>query len=390
MKFDRFINKNLNSKGKPVFLETSGAPILDPAGNLLGYLGADSNVTQRLLNEEKLRKLSLAVEQSPVSIVITNTRGDIEYVNRRFIELSGYSWDELLGNNPRVLKSGKTSPSEYKNLWDTISSGKEWKGEFFNRKKNGDYFWESSSISPILDSSGRITHYLGIKEDITEKKEAAKNMIDKIIATEERERLRYSNELHDGLGPIISTIKLYFQLLNESSDAMQRKLIIEKADTCIDEAIQSLKEISHNLSPNVVNNFGLVTGIQSFINRLKDTDVLQITFNSDIEGRLDRNVEITLYRIITEMINNTYKYAEATAIIIELKYSPQDSTVTLNYKDNGKGFDVEKAIQKGRGIGISNIYQRVNAMNGRLSLRSSPGKGVLLNVALNSSLRDIS
>lgn len=385
-KFNKFINKNINKKGDIVFLETTGAPILDQSGNVVGYLGADSNVTERILNEEKLRKLSLAVEQSPASIVITDTKGNIEYVNSRFMDLTGYSWDELCGNNPRVLKSGKTNASEYKTLWNRISSGTEWKGEFLNRKKNGEYFWEAASISPIFDSNGKITHYLGIKEDMTEKKEAAKFMIDKIIETEERERLRYSNELHDGLGPIISTIKLYFQLLNENDDAVQKKMIIAKAETCIDEAIQSLKEISHNLSPNVVNNFGLVAGIHSFINRLRETQVFKIDFNTDLEGRLERNVEVTLYRIVTEMINNTYKYASASRVAIDLYYSATNNLVTLVYKDDGKGFDVDKTLLKGRGLGISSIHQRVKAMNGNTLLKSTPGKGVYLLVELNSIL----
>ncbi|MGE5406098.1 MAG: ATP-binding protein, partial [Methanosarcina sp.] len=285
-------------------------------------------------------------------------------------------------------KSGKTTDSEYKKLWNTISTGKEWRGEFCNRKKNGEYFWESASISPIFDGKGKITHFLGVKEDITEKKGAAKLMIEKIIETEERERMRYSNELHDGLGPIISTIKLYFQLLEEDADPIQKRLIIEKANSCIDEAIQSLKEISHNLSPNIVNNFGLVIGIQSFINRLKDTHVFEIDFKSDIKGRLERNVEVTLYRIVTEMINNTYKYACASKVSIDLKYSSAESLVTLQYKDNGKGFDLDKTLRKGRGLGISSMYQRVNAMNGRTLLKSEPGKGVSLIIELNSVINN--
>ncbi|HLN54611.1 MAG TPA: PAS domain S-box protein [Bacteroidales bacterium] len=385
-KFYKFINKNINKKGEEIYLETTGAPILDNQGNLCGYLGADSDVTERILNEEKLRKLSLAVEQSPSSIIITNTKGEIEYVNNRFMELTGYSWDELSGNNPRVLKSGKTPLAEYKKLWEKVSSGNEWKGEFLNRKKNGEYFWEAASISPILDSNGKITHYLGIKEDITEKKEASKFIIDKIIETEEKERQRYSNELHDGLGPIISTIKLYFQLLNENVDVNQKKLIIARTETCIDEAILSLKEISHNLSPNVVNNFGLVTGIQSFINRLKETHIFKIDFKTNLEGRLERNVEVTLYRIVTEMINNTFKYACANRVSVNLNYNADESQVRLEYKDDGKGFDVDKTMMKGRGLGISSIHQRVSAMNGNSVLRSAPGKGVYLQVELNSIL----
>ncbi|MGE5418760.1 MAG: sensor histidine kinase, partial [Chloroflexota bacterium] len=125
---------------------------------------------------------------------------------------------------------------------------------------------------------------------------------------------------------------------------------------------------------------------QSFINRLRETQVFKIDFTSDLEGRLERNVEVTLYRIVTEMINNTFKYASASRVSIELKYSAADTKVTLEYSDDGKGFDVEKAILKGRGLGISNIHQRVRAMNGYTVLRSTPGKGVYLLVELDSIL----
>ena len=132
--------------------------------------------------EESLKVLSRAVEQNPATIVITDVKGEIEYVNPKFTQLTGYSLDEALGQNPRILKSGKTSPEEYKHLWETITSGKEWHGEFQNRKKNGDIYLESASISPITDEKGNITHFLAVKEDITERKQAEeflKNLINK-------------------------------------------------------------------------------------------------------------------------------------------------------------------------------------------------------------------
>ena len=129
------------------------------------------DITERKRTEEKLRQLSVAVEQSPASIVITNRAGNIEYVNPKFIELTGYTLAEVLGKNPRVLKSGETNPEAYRELWETITAGKEWDGEFHNKKKNGELYWESASISPIRDHAGRITHYVAVKEDITARKQ---------------------------------------------------------------------------------------------------------------------------------------------------------------------------------------------------------------------------
>jgi diguanylate cyclase (GGDEF)-like protein/PAS domain S-box-containing protein len=121
---------------------------------------------------EFIRKLSSVVEQSPVSIMITDTGGVIEYVNPRFTRLTGYSSEESVGNNPRMLKGGETTPEEYRRLWETIAGGREWWGELRNRKKSGDYCWVSASISPITDASGKITHFISFQEDITERKQA--------------------------------------------------------------------------------------------------------------------------------------------------------------------------------------------------------------------------
>ena len=130
------------------------------------------DITDRRRLQTERRKLSQAVEQSPVSIVITDLEGRIEYVNRQFLQVTGYTLDEVLGQNPRVLKSGETPPEGYAALWNTISTGQTWQGMLHNRKKNGELYWELAHISPICDEQGQITHYLGIKENITAQKAA--------------------------------------------------------------------------------------------------------------------------------------------------------------------------------------------------------------------------
>ncbi|WP_119068815.1 PAS domain-containing sensor histidine kinase [Aggregatilinea lenta] len=122
--------------------------------------------------DDRLRQLSRAVEQSPSTVMITNLAGQIEYVNPKFTALTGYTLEEVAGRNPNILKSGETSSDEYARMWTAIKAGDEWRGEFHNRKKNGELYWEYASISPIKDAHGRITHYLAVKEDITARKEA--------------------------------------------------------------------------------------------------------------------------------------------------------------------------------------------------------------------------
>lgn len=136
----------------------------------LGVCAVYQDLTRRKEAEAKLRQLSHAVEQSPASIIITDTSGTIEYVNPKFCELTGYTADEVLGKNPRILKSGLMPVAVYKDLWQSIAAGKEWIGELHNKTKTGELYWELAHISPITDESGTITHYVAVKEDITERK----------------------------------------------------------------------------------------------------------------------------------------------------------------------------------------------------------------------------
>jgi two-component system, NtrC family, sensor kinase len=135
-----------------------------------------AEIAERKQKDALVHRLSAAVEQSPASVVITDLSGRIVYVNRKFLELTGYCRDEVVGQNPRILKSGQTKPEAYQQLWHSITAGKEWRGEFCNRKKNGDLYWEYGLICPIREEDSRISHYLAIKEDITERKRAEKEL----------------------------------------------------------------------------------------------------------------------------------------------------------------------------------------------------------------------
>lgn len=135
------------------------------------------DITERRKAEKDVIKLSHVVQQSPTLIIITDTEGNIEYINPKVAEITGYHRDEVIGKNPRIFSSGQKSKSEYKNLWDTISSGKEWRGEFHNKKKNGEMYWESASISPIINNKGEITQYVAVKEDITQNKKYQEDIL---------------------------------------------------------------------------------------------------------------------------------------------------------------------------------------------------------------------
>ena len=152
-----------------MIVDRYSAPVTGKDGHYYGRIWTFRDITERRRNEDSLRQLSAAVEQSPVSVVITDARGDITYVNRKFTDTTGYNAAEVLGKNPRILNSGYSPRHMYEEMWRTIRAGGEWRGEFRNRRKNGQLFWEAATISPITDGEGSISHFLAVKEDITER-----------------------------------------------------------------------------------------------------------------------------------------------------------------------------------------------------------------------------
>jgi PAS domain S-box-containing protein len=166
---------NEERSGRRVYLSTK-FPLIDNQGKPLGVGGVSTDITDRKQAEETLRKWSHVIEQSPASIVITNCNGIIEYVNPKGVQTTGYTREELIGAHPRIFKSGRTSTLGYQNLWATISSGAVWQGEFHNKRKNGELYWEYATIAPIRNERGIIEHYVAIKEDITERKQKTQEL----------------------------------------------------------------------------------------------------------------------------------------------------------------------------------------------------------------------
>ena len=183
-KFEINENENTCKNGDKIWISWRNKPLKDKDGSLKEILAIGIDITERKKAEEALRKLSRAVEQTASSIVITNDKGTIEYVNPAFSEQTGYSFEEAIGQNPRVLKSGRHNQAFYEEMWKTLTSGRLWNGEMINKKMNGELYWESITISPIKDEKGMTTHYVAIKENITERKKAEERLKAQHIATQ--------------------------------------------------------------------------------------------------------------------------------------------------------------------------------------------------------------
>lgn len=242
--------------------------------------------------------------------------------------------------------------------------------------------WTGVLISvTMLVSLIFIKRIFNIQKQIDDlRKQNETRVLSAIIKTEETERQHFAKELHDGLGPLLSSVKMTISSFN--SGAANNPKVMANAEMLIDESIVSLKEISNKLSPHILNNFGLLKAIKSFISKLKILDGPKIRLNSNIEDqRFSYNIEVVLYRVICELISNSLKHAQAKNINIDLLVS--DHSISLNYVDDGVGFYAHEIISEQKGQGYSNISTRIKSLNGNFEIYSKPGDGVRVEVNIN-------
>lgn len=250
------------------------------------------------------------------------------------------------------------------------------------RKSSGELL--PVEINSIIIRYGERTGILTTVRDLTERKMLEQQIFNSEILSEERERERFAKELHDGLGPILSTCKIYLHSLNEMlADQRDFLKISERALILLDDALASIKEISNNLSPHVLRNFGLVQAVIAFTHNLENISDLKFEVHYNYDERLNEIIEFTAYRIITELINNSVKYAEASLIVIDINLNKPH--LSVSYSDNGKGFDPETNTKQKRGFGLSNIETRISKFNGDYSYKTAPGKGVKVNFTLETN-----
>jgi len=202
-----------------------------------------------------------------------------------------------------------------------------------------------------------------------------RKVLNAVIITEENEKRRFANDLHDGLGPILSTVKMSLSSLNERISDPAGTVILNNTHHLVNEAINSIKDISNNMSPHVLSNFGLASAISTFISKINQTGSVEIDFKSNMENkRLENDKEVVMYRAVCELINNSIRHSGASRIEIEL--NKHEKFVTLQFNDNGRGFDMSTLnSDDSQGMGLSNIETRVKTVGGVFILESTPGKG---------------
>jgi len=392
----------------------SGAIVIQNYDNPYAFCQADIEVVELVANEirifldkknaeENAIKLTKAVTESPASVIITDLSGHIEYVNPKFSSITGYSFDEVIGSNPSIFKSGDTPVSLYRNMWSTITSGKEWRGELKNRKKNGEFHWEDISISPILGENGNISHYVAVKEDITDRKKLITQLIFARDKAEESDRLKtsflqnISHEIRTPMNGIIGFIELlkdpgitgeeqnvYFNIIEKSSQRMLNTINdiidISKIEAGVVMVKNSAVSVHQTVSDIVcffrpeVEKKGLA------INLCLDKSAENLTIISDLEK---------IYAILTNLIKNAIKYSVTGSITVGA--TKREKYVEFFVEDTGIGIPKEKIdkiferfIQaesdsirshEGAGLGLSIVKAYINLLGGVIHVNSEPGVG---------------
>ena len=315
-----------------------------------------------------------------------NAEGSYNYVSPSCERITGYAVEEFI-NNPQLLDQIIFTADL--RIWENhkkdgrvnMSGGINPDLNFRIVTKSGNVRWICCVYRRIY-SKGK---YLGIRasnRDITEKIKAENELLNVTIEVEERERNRFSRELHDGLGPLLSTIKLYFQWLAETNDSGKVKMITEKGNNCIEKAIQTTREVSLGLSSLILNNNGYVETVLNFTQSINDTQKLNIDFTYNSSDRFSYFLETTLYRITTELINNSVKYAKATQVGIVFNYQKEKNLIFFTYSDNGIGFDLANIEKVSKGLGLMHIQQRIKVIKGVMEIETAAGEGIKVSIQL--------
>jgi len=378
--------------------------------NVQMYESAQQALQELIRAEESLRKLSYAIKQSPVSIMITDLEGRIEYINPHVLETTGYSQQELLGQKASIFKSGHTSEAEYRKLWETILSGNVWHGEFHNRKKNGDLYWELAQISPIRDSQHNITNFLAIKEDMDDRK-ALENQLRHAQKMEAIGQLAggIAHDFNNILTAIIGYASI-MQLKLPSGDPFKEtaRQILAAAERG-SSLTQGLLAFSRKqeTNPVLVNLNDIITRIQKLLLPL-------ITEEIELKQELDSRPlsimadGIQIEQVVMNLVTNARDampdggtitiHTEQTRLddqfIARHGFGTPGPYACLSVSDTGAGIDEEtlkrifdpfyttKETGKGTGLGLSIIYGIIKKHNGHITCDSTPGKGTCFSIYL--------
>ncbi len=367
----------LNTDGRKYYYHNILSPFEISKENK-GILVFNIDISERKLFEKALqeseKKFRRIYNNSTDGLLIHDRTGNIYDYNEEFRSITGWTHKDLL------VKV---------NFFDLIiDDHKELVQKGIHELKNDDQvFVFETEIQDIVGIAlpveikskyidyGENATILTIIRNISLRKRFESKLLNTVVETEEKERTRLAVDLHDEIGPLLSSMKMYLSLIKESTEESKKQYITSHVMELVKQAITSIREISNSLSPHLLTNYGLVAAITSNIQIVKDLLPVKFTNNCDVK-RFPNNIEIVYYRIFKELLNNTLKHAEATQVKLALHY--EKNVLTLRFEDNGKGFNVlEQMEERKTGLGLFSILSRVKAINGDYFIDSDKGKGVV-------------
>jgi PAS domain S-box-containing protein len=391
----------------------------DAQGRAIGITGIGEDVTEQRITEVTLRKLSRAVEQSPATVMITDRNGHIEYTNPKFTQVTGYQQEEIIGLNPRILKSGETTPEEYANLWNTIISGGEWRGELHNRKKNGELFWESASISPIRNQLGEITNFLAVKEDITERKR-----LEQEVDIRNRELARNqalaamgrmaSMVAHDLRNPL-SSVKMTLQILGKRTGEKTNEEVHELRQIAL-EQIRYMEDILSDMltysrpdaiKPEWITVDKMIDIAISLTQRKLDELGVEVVTQYQPGLPTLHGDATKLRQVISNLITNAAQAAQdnndnpnsRVEIDAMMHLGPEGTGIRIEICDNGRGINAEDQERlfepffttraKGTGLGLAIVKRILDQHNASISLQPHQPQGTCAVVVLPTAPQNI-
>jgi len=361
------------------------------------------DVTREKQVGENLKIISKAIEQTPAVVVITDQAGNIEYVNPKFTALTGYSSEEVLGENPRILQSGEMQREVYEDMWQTILAGREWSGEFLNKKKNGELYWENATISPVTNERGDITHFVAVKEDVSDKKKLWSQLVDAKEKAEESDRLKscflanLSHEIRTPMNGILGFSALLKEPLLSGEEMEQYIELIHESGKRMLSIINNLIDISRietgelSLYPGTTSINEVIKKIHaSFNGRAKKKGV---SFSCEVGLSAKDSVVVTdktrLSQVLSHLVGNALKYTSEGAVSFGykknnemLEFYVMDTGIGIPDDQQGKIFERFRQVSldatreyEGAGLGLSLSKKFVEMLGGSMRVDSTPGKG---------------
>ncbi len=392
------VNHWLTRDGERRLISWSNTALLDDAGSVEYVVATGLDITHRRRAEDEMRILSRAVQQSPSTVVITDTAGNIEYVNPKFTEVTGYSADEVLGRNPRLLKAGEQPTRYYGVLWETIRGGEEWRGEFCNRKKNGELYWEMASISPIRNARGTITGFLKVGEDISQRKRVEEALHQRTAELEARnaELDAFAHTVAHDLQNPLNVIAGFAEVLERDHDGLsdeeQRHYLQtiarngRKMSNIVEELLLLASVRMANVEKHRLDMASIVSSVQARLSDMIEEHQAQVALPDSWPAALGYAPWIE--EVWANYLSNAIRYGGRPPRIALGAEVQAGGTVRFWVRDNGAGLapgEQAKLFQPftqlnqvhagGHGLGLSIVRRIVEKLDGGVGVESEGAEG---------------